>query len=97
MFLKQQQSKPQVQGHFSTDKKMTTKQRIDSFTNELNEFKASISGFFSGKDPADFLRNLSVIKDTKEIEEMFKTLNEEMKVKKISFIHLYIKYNLIQF
>jgi len=86
--LKQQQTRLQVEKKVPVDDNMSTKERIDSFTNELNEFKVSVCSFFNEEDPANFLSKLSVVKDTKAAEEIFKTLNEEMKVYKRVFYYI---------
>ena len=62
---------------------MSPKERVDSFIKELGEFKVTLSNF-DGKDPANFLPNLTVVKLTNAIEETFKKLNEEMKVTKFN-------------
>lgn len=67
--------KPQV-----VDDGLSTKARLDAFVKELNEFESNFNKLFNGKDPANFMQKLSVIKETKNAEETFKKLNEEMKV-----------------
>lgn len=52
---------------------------IEEFCKELEELKGNVVKLFNGKDLSKHLLNISVIKETKKLDEVYKKLNEEMK------------------
>lgn len=63
------------------DDGLSTRARIDNFSQELNDFKKSFDKIFNGKDLSKYSLSLSVVKETKKCEEAFKKVNEDMKVR----------------
>lgn len=77
--IQQQRKEINAQQITSTD----IYERVRNFTNELEDFKASVAKvtkLFKDKDSTKKLVNISVIKDTKRAEEKMKKLDEEYKV-----------------
>ena len=77
--IQQQRKEINAQQITSTD----IYERVRDFTNELEDFKASVAKvtkLFKDKDSTKKLVNISVIKDTKRAEEKMKKLDEEYKV-----------------
>jgi hypothetical protein len=54
--------------------------RVRDFIGELDEFRTNVAKLFSGKDLSKQLLNLSIIKDTKKMEQTYLSLIDEMKV-----------------
>ena len=77
-------SKPEMSYRDVKDDGLSTRTRIDQFSQELNDFKKSFDKLFNGKDLSKYPLSLSVVKETKKCEEAFKKLNDEMKVRHLN-------------
>lgn len=73
----QQQIKPIAQTQGQTQNNVA---KVKEFNQEVEEFKANVAKLFSGKDLSKQLLNLSIIKETKKLEDTFNKLVNEMKV-----------------
>ncbi len=74
----QQQQQQQLQPH---QLQQDSVRRVREFMSEFDEFRTNVAKLFSGKDLSKQLLNLSIIKDTKKMEQTYLKLIDEMKVR----------------